>query len=316
MTIALLFRGASSLAFFALVAGASGAGATPVRADKSADCRANPEDPYDEGWRVPLAAASPYQGQCIDVTRKRPARVLSLTSRSLRFANFHFQGDFYEIEVTRGSIQRVIFQTENFTPVGPIQPAHTQLRFVLSSRLPATLRHQYGPRRGEVVGRVTDFVMSVDFMAPKGVGYSPLEGFNFFGLRGHYMNTYRFVSTLDRYQDSVLGNGHVLRQYQLKLDARQMDQLLLLGARTSHERDINDVYDVLWLNCTTEAFRMVALATGSSSLRWTPSLWYVFDPVAARAVDLLREAELIAAELPTLNDEWASFGIRPRAVSR
>lgn len=295
---------------------APAAWATSLQAEKSASCRVSTQDPFDEGWRVPLAAASPYQGQCIDASRKRPARVLTLTETSLRFANFHFQGDFYEIEVTRGSVERVIFQTENFTPVGPIQPAHTQLRFVLDPEAPAVLRRQYGDRRGEVVTTITDFVLSVDFMAPKDVGYSPVEGFNFFGLRGHYMNTYRFVSTVDRYQDSVLGNGHVLRQYQLRLDARRRDQLLILGARTSHERDINDVYDVLWLNCTTEAFRLLAQATGSKDLRWTPSLFYAFDPVAARAVDLLREAGLIQAELPTLNDEWAGLGIKPRASRR
>lgn len=282
-------------------------------AEKADSCRQSPGDLFEEGWMVPQKAASPYQGQCIDVSRKRPARVTAMGEDHLRFANFHYQGDFYEIEISRGSIARVIFQTENFTPVGPIQPAHTQLRFVLKSERPALLRHQSGQKKGQFAGYLNDFVLSVDFMAPKGVGYSPIEGFNFFGLRGHYMNVYRFVSTLDRYQDSVLSNKHELKQYLLKLDASQMERLLRVGVQTSQQRDINDVYDVLWLNCTTEAFRLLAMATESPRLKWTPSLWYVFDPVAARSVDLLQKAGLIDQELPTLNVEWAGLGIQPRS---
>lgn len=88
----------------------------------------------------------------------------------LRFANFHYQGNFYEIEISRGSVAQVIFQTENFAPVGPIQPVHTQMRFVLKPEQPALLRHQAGRQKGQFVGYLNDFVLSVDIMT--GPGFS------------------------------------------------------------------------------------------------------------------------------------------------
>lgn len=301
----------SALAMFVLVlmsfnssAEAWRGGALPVITTKSESCRQNPSDRFDDGWTVPSNAASPYRGQCIDVSTKRPARILTLDDSVVRFANFQYQGEFYILEVARGSIIRTIYQTENFTPVGPVQPAHTQIRFQLDASRPASIRYQHGPDFGKVAGEIDDFVMSADFMAPPGVEYSPVEGFNFFGLRGHYMNVIRFIATRDRYESSVERNGHEVKQYELDLSRQQMDRLFVLGVEASQAKDINEVYDVLWLNCTTESFSLLGAAVGKNDLRWTPSIWYALDPVAARAIDLLRQARLIATDLPSLNEEW------------
>lgn len=276
-----------------------------AEAFRDASCRTQLDDPFDEGWKFPNDAKSPHQGKCVDVSMKRPARLHSLDTKSIRFANFFMKGSFYEIEIPRLAVERILFQTEAFGAVGPIQPAHTQLRYILKKDMPAILRHQTGPQKGEEVARLNDVVMSADYMAPKDIPYDVFEGVTFFGMRGHFLNVLRFVSIEDRYQSMVVNSGNTVRQYELKLTPAQMDRALLAAVYLSEQKDILETYDLLRLNCTTEAFNVLAVATARKEVRWTPSVLRLTDPVAGRSIQLLQKFGLLKGEIQTLNEEFA-----------
>ena len=296
-----LVTGISSGAILLSAFSAAAATSYPGNYDKR--CRLNQSDAYDLGWIFPAQAKSPYRGRCLDTSIKRPAFLLQLNSEGFRFANFHYQGKFYEIAIPRMSVEKVIFNTEHFKPVGPIKPAHTQLRFVLNKD--AKLIYQYGSRKGQVYKNIRDFILSVDYMVPRGVPYRPIEGIKIPFLKENYMNAYRFISTQDRYEDRVLKVGRTIQQYLLELSDEEKDATLKYAVHFSHQKQAHEVYSLSSRNCTTELFRVLGQATKNPALSWYVTPDAILDPVAGQSVDLLVKAGLIRYELPTMNEEFA-----------
>lgn len=263
-----------------------------------AECVQNRGDAYDWGWIVPVESRSPYRGQCIDTSVKRPAILISATRSGIRFANFQYRGRFYIAEIPPHAVQSIRFLIENFKKVlGVIQPAHTELRFILKKGQDAILTPQYGSGRRV---RLRDIVLSVDYMAPSGVAYSVLRG-----MGEVYMNAYRFIDTRERALEAA-GKKHVVRQYLLKVPERHLDETLWAGISLSNDRGLGDVYNTLSLNCTTEAFRILYYGMGLPVPRhpWRPG--NLLNPVSSGAIKELRRMGLIDnhSEIESLNEDF------------
>lgn len=266
-------------------------------------CIANRHDAFDLGWSFPAPSFSRYRGQCLDTSGKRPAVLLKAEKNEIRFANFLYHGRFYVATLRPDAVAKIYFNIEEFQPLlGVIRAAHTQLRFFLKPGRALELIPQTG--RGRSVS-LRDFVVSAEYMAPKGVPYSGVRG-----MGEVFMNVIRFAATYDRVQWQIVTNHDTVRQFELDLPARSRDRVLHAAVALSAQKGITDVYNTVSLNCTTEAFRILytGLGRGVPNPPWRPGS--LFDPVVGSTLRQLGAMGLInpTSERPTLNEEFAGRG--------
>lgn len=272
----------------------------------SKDCVLDQNDPYDLGWRFPDRTRSPYRGQCIDTSQKRPPLVLKADASGITFANFFYKDRYYTASIPAGAVEKIYFQIAEFDKVlGVIQPAHTQLRFQLRADRPALLTPQF---RGGRQVLISNFVYSTDYMAPAGVPYDALRG-----MREIFMNMGRFVAIEDRVKWQVVTNQNTVRQFELNISGHHLDQVLWASIGNAADRSTKDVYSTISMNCTTEAFRVLYLGLQRPvpNRPWYPTS--LFSPVTPSSINRLKSMGLIdhRSERATMNEEFAHLA--PRA---
>lgn len=261
-------------------------------------CRLDKADRYDLGWAYANHAPGRYRGQCVDTHRKRPVVLLKENPQEIVFANFFDGHRFYTAHIPSGSIQQIYFQSVTFGDFLGIHAAHTQLRFMLDPHRPAILTSQSGAPAE--MRSVSDITVSAEYMAPRGVPYSPVVG-----LGEDFLNTYLVLSTRTQAYQQITLSRHVVEQTELQIPDFRRDDVLRAAIHLSATKGITDIYNTLSLNCTTELFRIlyVGLKFPVPAVTWKPD--NLTDPVAGSSIRKLWKMGLAdpTCTRPTLNEE-------------
>jgi hypothetical protein len=271
----------------------------------SEKCIIDKNDQYDIGE---VMRAGVYKAQCMDISVKRPAIILSEDDSKITIANFYHEGTFWIAEMPKSGVDQVIFQIADFPdPVPLISFAHTQLRFIMKPGMSIKLTPQdtgskLAPTEIDqvnLVDQVSGPKNEDDFIASKGLGPT-------------YGNILRVMGSMDRAKeelgsfDKKTGKSEDLtRQYLLKMTDQEKDTALVNGIRLSAKLGYSDIYHLFKENCTTTAFAIL-----DDSIKYPHHVgkfkihpWEILDPIAGPSLSALRKRKLIDKEIETWNEE-------------
>lgn len=280
----------------------------------SSSCYADTQDPYSAGVPMP---AGPHRGECIDTSQKRAIRILKHTEQGLWIANFRYENKFWNAWIPADSVDSVDFvfvdlDVRKLSFFG-INIFHNHLRFHFKKNKPLILRSQFQPQN-EMEARVDDVIVSMNYMAPKGVDYNPIKGFD----SSEYLSVLQVYAMSDEAntrfaqdQDNVFG-------VRLRLTEDQAWRVLMAGLGMSHKEQYAVPYDTWDSNCALAAFQILDQALihdyGKKVKPFRFSLWKLRDTNFVPALKALKERSLIheGDEVKLVNTE---FGY-PRFPSR
>lgn len=274
----------------------------------AASCPTNPKDPYDTGH---LMQASRYRGECADIEKKRPAKILSEDDQFITFANLRHDDRWWTAQLPKKSVEKVTLAVRQLHLPPMIQGAHAELRFILKKGAEMQLTAQ-SPEPGKPDhDTLNDVMWSMEYVAPPGVEYSA-----FVGILESYDAVDRIVSTRDQALDQIKSGRHPVQQWLLRLKSPQDGDLLLQkGIHQSQEMSYSQTYYTLSVNCNSALFQLLDLLPDK-----TPGLapyeihWYRYlRDLNDQYADDLQLRGLIASstrepDLATLNDELLISG--------
>jgi hypothetical protein len=258
-----------------------------------AECIKDPTDPYDPGYRITYGD---YNGQCIDSSTVRPPLVLSQDNQQITIANFYHDGKYWVASIPKNVVTSVRFQGIPFDSVlfGLIEFKHGQFRFKLSQ--PILLREQAGEK--SEITMLDDFIISSTATHPKGIDYSVWKGKNF-GI------TTRALSSTSRGVEEIAVDKSRVHQYELQLDPRQMNDIMIQSIVRANDSGYRDMYGLLAKNCATVAFdsfdSAVPRPDGVRPLRgkW----WMIRDEIEMPSLRALKDRHIRYTQVQDMNDE-------------
>jgi hypothetical protein len=276
----------------------------PSESDSEA-CIINKADPYDVG---PVMLKGPYKDQCIDISIKRPAVILSEDDSKITIANFYHAGAYWIAEMPKAGIDQVIFQIASFPDSVPlISFAHTQLRFVMKEGMSVKLTPQDSASKLAAT-EITEFSFVDQVSGPKGEDDFDASK----GLGPAYGNILRVMASEDRAKEELGGydkktgkSTDLTRQYLLKMTDDEKIAAMINGVHLSAKLGYTDIYQLFKDNCTTTAFTIL-----DESVKYSHHVgefkihpWNVLNPIAGPSLSALKKRKLIDRELETWNEE-------------
>lgn len=215
-------------------------------------CSADPTDPYAPSVVMPRG---PFQGQCIDTSVKRAVQILRADENKVVIANFRYQGRFYNAHIPLKSFNKLSYVVVDLNSglLGKlgIHVTHTELRFQTTSSI---LLYSQSGTQSEDPLEVNDFLMSINYMAPQGIEYNPLKGFN----SDRYVSVIQFFSMQDELKIRFEGKNP-LNMYEIPLQVSSADiaKILLKGFELSQKYQYSMAYDTWTSNCTNGLFDII-----------------------------------------------------------
>lgn len=220
-----------------------------------AGCVFDKADPFEPHERLPTGK---YKGRCYDTHKARPVVRLDAAQAApfggraageLVLANVFHDGGFWVAHIPIDEVEAVVFQLEYFAAIVPA--GHTQMRVRFRQGAPVRLFGQSKRHQGKRV-ELRDLVLSVEAVGQPGYKYDIVRGvFNELGT------AYRVASLTSRLDDMVVKQGHDVEQWPLALAPGEGRRLLENYARESDTRDMQTMYNTLFVNCTNEAVRIL-----------------------------------------------------------
>jgi hypothetical protein len=220
-----------------------------------AGCVFDASDRFEPHERIP---AGKYRGRCYDTRRARPVVQLDDTQAApyggraqgeLVIANVFHDHGFWVAHVPVDGIEEVLFQLEYFPAIVPA--GHTQMRIRFRADAPVRLVGQSARNAGQTV-EMRDLVFSVEAVGQPGYKYDIVRG-----IVNEFGTAYRVASLESRLDEMVVKQGHVVEQWQLELEPSETQRLLANYVRESDERNMQTMYNTLFVNCTNEAIRIL-----------------------------------------------------------
>lgn len=277
------------------------AGSSAYSLDSHNECRANPNDPHSPGI---VMLRGKYQGRCMDTSFKRAVKVLSLERDLLTISNYRKGGKFYTAEIPLQDLEKVsyIVVDLNSKPInagGLVNISHTELRFKFKHKDSIRLLPQDPSDRTLTDG---DLVISYNYMAPKGVEYSPVKGFN----EDLYGAVLQFFSMEDEVKTRFVDQK--LNAYEMALSVRpsQAIKILVHAAQDSQKMGYASAYDTWTNNCTTKLYDILDAALNLKAAPYRFSTKRIGDTGMAPGILALGKRGLLApkSRVTLVNSEF------------
>jgi len=281
-------------------------GATVYSMNNDPACNSHPQDPYSPSLRM---SKGRYQGQCMDTSGKRAVQVLEERGNDeMTVANFRQNGRFYTAVIPLQQIEKISYVIVDLNPhpinfLSLLNISHTELRFKFKAdaRIALTPQEPGSDSTRELAGN--DLMVSFNYMAPAGVDYNPLKGFNA-DLYGSVLQSF---SSQDEFKNRFTLKK--INMYEVTLDTtpEQSASILKKALEMSSKAQYSIPYDTWSSNCTTYLFDI--LDAGMGFKRQTPyrfKPWMVNDTGMIPALYALNERGLIHDQtvLRLLNSEF------------
>jgi hypothetical protein len=250
-------------------------------------CREDVADVNDLGYRF-TDNSQLYKGKCVDGSRFRPIKNLVISSDLATFNNYGHDNQFWQAQLPLTKLATVYFHVQRFAVVEGVVAAHTELRFVFKDKGDVKLTQK------DKQDATQDILVSFEAAFPKEVGY------NFaLGAFPNYARVAKIMSTLQKQNDSTA----TMEQYELNLSQDEMVTLLKTSLQYSQKISIEEFYNTLRPNCTTEAFDLIDLLPRFKG-KYPPFLTMISpDPIAGPSIDALQKRKLIKQRVQDYADE-------------
>jgi hypothetical protein len=261
-----------------------------------------PSDPYDPVGLIPIGQ---WKGEPVDTSIKRPAQIIYEDTSKILFANFRDGHQFHLAHFPKDGVDSVYFRINRFPgPMRNVTPAHTLFYVVMKPGHEVILEAGGNAQDLSHPHPVREFVVSVDYAAPPGIGYQ-----TFGGLTPNYLSVMDFSSAHDY---ALRGSDPNFGVEYLKLDLTdaQKSALVQKAIHRSQERGYRYVYDVFHYNCTTAVFELLddVLEYPSSVKPFQIKLRKMKDAVAGPSEDALIDRGLVkkneSGQLPIV---WGKY---------
>jgi len=250
----------------------------------------------------PKMKAGKYKGQCIDTTGKRAVKILEHNPDSVTFLNFRKQGVFYKAVIPLNQVESMSYlvvdlnaKPLNFLSI--INVSHNELRVRMKPGSFVGLFSNTEKDHGAVLATETDFVISMNYMAPAGVPYDPVKGFN----EDLYGSVLQVFSTRDEVRQRFEISKLNVYEIDLTMAPSQAADVLQEALIMSDRAQYTIPYDSWTSNCTTMVFDLLdagLFLKNQKPYRFNPLIAY--DTGLAPAFRALEKRKLV---LPTTTVE-------------
>lgn len=256
-------------------------------------CIADIHDPYSKGVSMP---SGPHEGQCIDTAAKRAVSILGHDRTGLLISNFRHENQFWNAWIPVHSVESVEFvivdlDAKKLSSLG-IDVFHNHLRFHIKKNSPILLKSQStsGPTKQTTVD---DVIISLNYMAPKGVEYNPIKGLN----SKQYLSALQVYSMHDEAYSRFVKQKKNVFAIKLNLNESQGWRTLLTGIIRSSNLQYSVPYQSWNSNCTLEVFNILdqtLFPYYSENVKpFEFSIWDIQDANFVPALEALKERNLI-----------------------
>ncbi|WP_413291080.1 DUF4105 domain-containing protein [Bdellovibrio sp. HCB337] len=226
--------------------------------------------------------AGKYKGQCIDTSGKRAVKIIENRPEQMTINNFRKGGQFYKAVIPMQMVDSAsyVIVDLNATPVNKwsiINISHTQLRFKMKPNAFIEL-YPINDTGGGPVLMEQDLFISMNYMAPKDVGYDPVKGFD----EDLYASVLQIYSTADEIQTRFVKQKLNMYEIPLSINGTKAAQILRAAIKMSDRIQYSVPYDTWSSNCTTILFDIV-----DSGLELAKQKPYRFTPLMIRDTGLV-----------------------------
>lgn len=203
----------------------------------------------------PQMKAGKYKGQCIDTSGKRAVKILSQSSDSITILNFRKEGVFYKAVIPLNQVASLSYEVVdlNAKPVNffsLINISHTEMRFRMKPGASIALYNNSAEDSGAPLATETDLIVSMNYMAPTGVGYDPVKGFD----EDLYASVLQIFATQDEVKKRFTENKFNVYEIDLSITGEQAASVLREALMVSDRIQYGVAYDTWSSNCTTFLF--------------------------------------------------------------
>jgi len=203
----------------------------------------------------PTMKAGKYKGQCIDTSAKRAVHILEQTADSITIENFRKAGVFYKAVIPLNQVEKLSYVVVdlNAKPVNYLSLfniSHTEMRFKMKPGSVIELYPLGANDSGAAVATETDVIVSMNYMAPAGVPYDPVKGFN----EDLYASVLQIFSTQDEAKKRFEDNKFNVYEIELSAASEQTSAILRRALMMSNQIQYDVAYDTWTSNCTTFLF--------------------------------------------------------------
>ncbi|MGE5087062.1 MAG: hypothetical protein ACM3MG_12225 [Bacillota bacterium] len=262
-----------------------------------------------------------YRGQCIDTAHKRAIRILDRTAETITIANYRKNGRFYKAvipfnDVTQMSYVIVDLNATPLNSIAQVHVSHTELRFHFNKGAGVELYDLDQPiSEQSFAGTDEDFLISLNYMAPKGVPYDPVKG-----LDGNLFASALQVLSLSEEVDIRFQQEEKFNVYEITLDIPSDQAALVLKTALFFSNNVQYTipYDSWNSNCTTVLFDILDAGLrlkGQKPYRF--SVLKVHDTGMVSAFRALGQRHLVHDEtsIQSVNAEFG-YGLFPSKSNR
>lgn len=253
-------------------------------------CAFDPADPYEPRS---VFLEGPWEGECHNTQRKRPAGFLTEEEARIYqddadhyvlYNVFHEDG-FWVAFVPHQAVKNVYFQLEYFPAVVPA--GHTQLR--LEYDRPITLYGQSSHLEGRVA-QTSNLTFSIEAVTRVGDSYDLFKG-----AQEHFAIAYRVTSMEARFTSMIIEQGHHVEQWRLELTEEEREALLPHYVSVSSTEYLDFSYHTLFKNCTTE---IIEVLDGIGEYTWREQVQKFLVKVTEIYPNIVRAALIARGLLP------------------
>lgn len=266
----------------------------------------------------PTMKAGKYKGQCIDTSGKRAVKILSQSADSITILNFRKEGVFYKAVIPLDQVASLSYEVVdlNATPVNYfslINISHTEMRFRMKPGHAVNLYANNAEDNGAPLASETDLIVSMNYMAPKGVSYDPVKGFN----EDLYASVLQIFATQDEVKKRFTENKFNVYEIDLNVSGEQAGSVLRQAMMVSDRIQYGVAYDTWSSNCTTFLFDILdaGLYLKAKPYRFSPLI--ANDTGLAPAFKALSKRQLVldSTKVELLNAEFG-YDIFPSKSNR
>ena len=266
------------------------------------DHEVKPGDPYDPVGLMPVGS---HRGVPIDTHRKRPSKIIYEDDHEILVANFRHDNEFHQAHISKQGVQDVYFRINRFPGPAGMTPAHTLFYFRMKPGSEVLLEGVRNIPDLSNPTRVSDFVVSADYAAPRGVMYELLKS-----MQPEYMSVIDLSSSTD-YAARGEDPNFALQYVKFTVSDDVKNRVLSSAIHMSDKRGLSYVYNLMNLNCTTEAFRILddSIVYPKPVKRFKQSIFSLKDPVAGPSIKALFERGVIhKSEDGSIPSIWVPYG--------
>ncbi|MDR3606825.1 MAG: DUF4105 domain-containing protein [Oligoflexia bacterium] len=246
-----------------------------------------------------------YADQCADTSIKRPAVNVHDDGNTITFRIFITEADFWTATVSKNAVRQVMLETKELMPkiagYQLIHGDHAEIRFILDPKTPMVLNPQ-GTNAGNAPATpvaVTDFMWSMEYVAPKGVPYSA-----FIGEENAYSSVDRLIATRDREAEQESSPDQPpIHQFELKMSPETKARLLDSAVKKSEATGYKQPYKTFSDNCVTSAFDLIDEAIRYNKPYQMSLVHDVLEDPDKSMAKALEQRGLGPSPLATLNEE-------------